>query len=128
MVTFNWRLLLRIAVGMLRVPPEEAEVRTAVNRAYYAALGEAREFALRKGLVINQRRPSHDQIWQFLRSGGSETLLHRRAALKAIGDDGVTLRALRVQADYKLNQPPTESEARTASQIAERIVRRLHGL
>lgn len=125
---FSWRFLLRIAVTLLTTNPEEAERRTAINRAYYAALGEAREFAISHGLVMNRRRPSHDQIWQFLRNGGSGIAVHRRAAMKAIGDDGVTLRAMRVQADYKLDQAPTEGEARQASQIADRIVRRLHGL
>ena len=99
-----------------------------MNRSYYAALGEAREFAIKNGLVMIRQKPTHDQVWQYLRNGGSERSLYRRAALKAIGDIGIVLREMRVQADYKLSSPPTEEDARRASTMAARLVQRLHGL
>jgi hypothetical protein len=127
-LTFAWRLLLRIAINLISANSQEAGWRSSVNRSYYAALGEAREFAIKNGLIMNLRRPAHEQVWQYLRNGGSERSLHRRAALEAIGDIGIILREMRVQADYKLNSPPTEDDARRASAMAERLVRRLHGL
>jgi hypothetical protein len=50
------------------------------------------------------------------------------AALKAIGDSGISLRAMRVQADYQLNGPPTEQEAKVAVSIAQTIVKKLLSL
>jgi hypothetical protein len=127
-LTFAWRLLLRIAINLISSNLQEAGWRSSVNRSYYAALGEAREFAIKNGLIMNHRRSAHDQVWQYLRNGGSERSPHRRATLKAIGDIGIALREMRVQADYKLNSPSTEGDARRASVMAEQLVRRLHRL
>ncbi len=50
---FTWRLLLRIAFfRMLNSTQAEPEHRSAINRAYYAALGEAREYA-KNARVVN---------------------------------------------------------------------------
>lgn len=53
-MTFQWRFLLKVAESLVTDAPEEQQIRSAVNRAYYAALGEAREFAISKGLVMKQ--------------------------------------------------------------------------
>jgi hypothetical protein len=105
------------------ISPGEAEHRSAINRAYYTAYGEARQ-----GYQMNLRRSSHEQIWQYLRSGGPGRPKWLHAALKAIGDSGISLRAMRVQADYQLNGPPTEQEAKVAVSIAQTIVKKLLSL
>ena len=127
-MTFQWRHLLQIAVNLLSGSPEEREHRSAINRAYYSAYGEAREFSIRHGYQMNSRQSSHEQIWQHLRSGGPNLPSGHRAALKAIGDSGIKLRTLRVQADYKLNSPPTSGDANTAIGLATSIIRRLNGI
>jgi hypothetical protein len=125
---FQWRLLLHVAAGLLVPSPTERENRSAINRAYYAALGEAREYSLTHGLTMRRNRPSHDQVWQFLRNGANYSRTWEGAAAKAIGDLGVVLRTLRVQADYFLASPPSEADARRAVQLANLIIKRLHGM
>jgi hypothetical protein len=127
-VTFKWRMLLGLAVRLLAAVPEERERRSAINRAYYAALGEAREYSVAHGLNMQRRRPSHDQVWQFLRSGAGYSQRWEQAAAKAIGDTGVELRALRVQADYFLAGSPSEADAKRAVALATLIIKRLSGL
>src|SRR5216683_299943 len=114
-MTFQWRLLLQVAARLLAPSPGERENRSAINRAYYAAYGEAREYSTTHGLTWRGNRPSHEQAWQG-------------AAAKAIGDLGVDLRTLRTQADYFSASPPSEVDARRAIALAELIVRRLNGL
>ncbi|MFD5825869.1 hypothetical protein [Lentzea sp. NPDC060358] len=127
-MTFAWRLLLQVAVTLISGSNDEAASRSSINRSYYAALGEAREFSIKNGLVMNKKKASHEQVWQYLRGGGSENLAYRRAAFKAIGDIGVALRAMRVQADYKLGSPPSHSDAQQAASLARRLVQRIHSL
>ena len=127
-MNFQWRLLLHVAVRLLASVPEEREIRSAINRAYYAALGEAREYSLVHGLIMRRGRPSHDQVWQFLRNGATYSQTWEEAAAKAIGDIGVVLRTLRVQADYFLANPPSEADARLAVELANLIIKRLQGM
>jgi hypothetical protein len=127
-VIFQWRLLLHVAVNLLASAPAERENRSAINRAYYAALGEAREYSLAHGLTMRRGRPSHDQIWQFLRNGATYSQTWEKAVAKAIGDIGIDLRTLRVQADYFLTSPPSEVDARRAVELANIIIKRLHGM
>lgn len=125
---FQWRLLLHVAVNLLASAPAERENRSAINRAYYAAFGEAREYSLAHGLTMRRGRPSHDQVWQFLRNGASYSQTWEEAVAKTIGDIGIVLRTLRVQADYFLTSPPSEADARRAVELANIIIKRLHGM
>jgi hypothetical protein len=122
-------MLLLVAVRLLALPTaEERERRSAINRAYYAAYGEAHEFSMAHGLNMQSGGQSHDRVWQFLRRGAGYSQTWERAAAKAIGDMGVELRALRVQADYFRTNSPSETDARWAVSLANLIVRRLLGL
>lgn len=76
---FQWRFLLKVAERLVSDNPEEQQIRSAVNRAYYAALGEAREFAVSKGLIMKSGAGSHQQIWNFLRQQAAPTS-HESAA------------------------------------------------
>lgn len=126
---FRWRLLLKTASGLIRGPsPTNADIRSAVNRAYYAALGEAREFATRHGYVVGGRGGAHQRVWHFLRQG-QPGLPHWQAAVwKAIGDAGLALMGHRVDADYRAAASPTLIEAQTAIATAAQIVTRVLGL
>jgi uncharacterized protein (UPF0332 family) len=128
-VTFEWRMLLTVAVRLLAPPAaEERERRSAINRAYYAAYGEAREYSLTHGLNVGSGGQSHDRVWQFLRRGAGYSQIWERAASKAIGDMGVELRTLRVQADYFRTGSPSEADARRAVSLANLIIKRILGL
>jgi hypothetical protein len=125
-VTFRWRMLLLVAARLLQdATPEERARRSAINRAYYAAYGEAREYSISHGLHMHARGQSHDQVWQFLRRGAGYSQRWEQAATKAIGDYGVELRTMRVQADYNLPSPPSERDAQRAVRLADHIINRI---
>jgi hypothetical protein len=128
-VTFEWRMLLFVAIRLLDPPTaEERGWRSAINRAYYAAYGEAREFAIGRGLNMQSGGQSHDRVWQFLRRGGGYPQVWERAAAKAVGDLGIELRAMRVQADYFRTNSPSEADVQRAVSLANLVVKRILGL
>jgi hypothetical protein len=55
-MSFNWSDFLTLADALPRNPssagPEEASLRSAISRAYYAAFCGARDFARDKGEII----------------------------------------------------------------------------
>jgi uncharacterized protein (UPF0332 family) len=126
-VTFQWRFLLKVAERLVSDNPEEQQRRSAVNRAYYAALGEAREFAVTKGLTMKSGAGSHQQIWNFLRQQAAPTS-HESAAWKSIGDLGLALTADRKLADYIAPAAINVDDARRVIMTAYQIVRKIHGL
>jgi hypothetical protein len=73
-------MLLQVAVKLLAPVPEEKESRSAINRAYYAAFGEAHEYSVTHGLNIQNRRSIHEQVWQFLRRGATYSQTWEAAA------------------------------------------------
>lgn len=126
---FVWGHLLKVAAELVQPPaPTEARIRSATNRAYYAALGEAREFINRHGYVAPKRGGSNQRVWHFLAAGQPALALWEAAAWKAVGDAGLLLMARRVDADYRAATTPTVTDARTAIASAEQIVRRIRGL
>lgn len=128
-MTYRWNRFLKVSKSLLSiVVDEESRTRSSINRAYYAAFGEARMFSERKGLVTTRRRSVHEQVWQFLRRGGNAPSLWEAAARKAIGDQGIALRDLRNKADYDPAASVTVSDARGALQRAGAIIKRLDGL
>ena len=126
-MTFHWRHLLKVAERLVSDSPEERQIRSAVNRAYYAALGEAREFAISKGLLMKSGAGSHQQIWNFLRQQAAPTP-HESAAWKSIGDLGLALTADRKLADYIAPAAINLDDARRVIITAYQIVRKLQGL
>ncbi len=127
-MTFQWSHLLKVADRLISEDsPQEQQVRSAVNRAYYAALGEAREFALTKGLTMKSGAGSHQQIWNFLRLHTAPTR-HESAAWKSIGDLGLALTADRKLADYIAPAPISVDDAKRVIITAYQIVRKLRGL
>lgn len=126
---FRWAHFLSLASRLAQAQPKrESEARTAIGRAYYAAYGETREHAVRCGLSFSKAKPSHEQVWQFMRSGGGQKTIYRAASSKHIGDQGIALRALRVQADYYPQSAPSEDEVRRAIGLSKEIIDRLKRL
>jgi uncharacterized protein (UPF0332 family) len=126
-MTFRWSHLLKVAERLISENPQEQQVRSAVNRAYYAALGEARDFALTKGLTLRPGAGSHQQVWNFLRQRAAPTR-HESAAWKSIGDLGLALTADRKLADYIAPATISVDDAKRVIITAYEIVRRLRGL
>lgn len=122
---FFWRRLLRIATEIVGDPTaEQAHFRSAVNRAYYAAFGEARALAERNGFVPRRGRGSHQQVWDFLANSFPAHHGHQRAAARRIANDGIALKAMRVAADYR-SAEVARANAMQAIALAQQIVRRV---
>jgi hypothetical protein len=126
---FRWRDLHAIGKAQLLPAPKEEHVRTCINRAYYAAFGEAKEFAIAHGYVFQRGRGgSHDQVWQFLRRASGVTAAWQVPAWRAIGDAGLDLRDRRTNADYFLDRIPNVGDASIALAQSRTIISRLAGL
>lgn len=126
---FRWQQLEYVSRHLVSSNSSEAFARSAVNRAYYAAFGEAKEFAIRHGYVKKGTGGgSHQQVWSFLAKGTTGLSTHELAAWKAIAAQGVKLKAQRVNADYFGYLQITLAEASLAITEAQGIIRRLSGL
>ena len=116
-MTFDPNDFLRIAYELGQEADDEAKLRTAVGRAYYAVFLRARE-----RLGIRQRRYVHRLVIGALRRSD-----------RAAGDQLDKLEQLRGFADYDLvvNDPIHQNWAQnwqTASSFASHIWRRLDRL
>lgn len=127
---FRWRQLVGVAARLMSVPSaNEAEWRSAVNRSYYAAFGEAQSFATARGYTFMPGYGgSHDQVWRFIRSGRPGDPNHVRAAWRQVADMGLDLKTRRVIADYRGVITVSDVDAATACAIAQTFITRLKGL
>jgi hypothetical protein len=128
MTSFAWKQLERVALDLLKEPTTEARLRSSINRSYYAAYGEAKEFAVRHGYSWNGKAGSHIQVWNFLRKGKGSSPAWERAAWKAIGDSGLQLKAERTVADYNSAVPATIVIARQVLTQSHTLIKRINGL
>lgn len=110
----NWRDFLSLA-ARLAADPTEADWRTAVSRAYYAAFHVAR--ALLAGL--NFTVPRADRAHQYLVFRLSNC---GESAAEHAGRDLETLRRLRNRADYDDAPSVTQPQAAAAVRLAEGII------
>jgi uncharacterized protein (UPF0332 family) len=99
----------------------EAEWRTAVSRAYYAAFHVARRLLDDLGFRVPDGDQAHRYLWLRLSNCGDPHVQQAGSALN-------TLRGYRNRADYDLhsvfNQGPGAAQVRTADQV----IRTLHGI
>jgi uncharacterized protein (UPF0332 family) len=96
----------------------EADWRSAVSRAYYAAFHVATEFLQRCGFAVPQGEPTHGYLWLRLANSGE-------AALQNAGNELRRLRTARNWADYTLARPLTQMHAADHARLAENIIRTL---
>jgi hypothetical protein len=86
-------LATRLAAGVT-----EADWRTAISRAYYAAFHVARQWLVNLGFRVPQADRAHGYLWLRFSNCGDPQV--RQAAVDLDG-----LRRLRNQADYDLQRP-----------------------
>ncbi len=94
---FVWRDPLPLAEELTGRRGDEAACRSAVGRAYYAAMGRAAEMLRSEGVSISYLK-THADTWQALRRSGDG---RRVAAAKELND----LRQMRNRADYDASTP-----------------------
>jgi hypothetical protein len=112
------RALLPVARELNR-KSTEAWKRSTINRAYYAAFGEASTYARSNGYARGGGSP-HTSMWDFIeRVPDADT--RRRAKRAAVRGHGRWLQEEREKADYRLESASAEaflikpSELRSAS-------------
>jgi len=87
----DWNGFLALA-NELAARDDMASKRTAISRAYYCAYHIARQPLAADGVMVSEGGQGHHLVWSELQRKG-------RARAK-IGDNGLKLHKLRIQADY----------------------------
>ncbi|HEY8506037.1 MAG TPA: HEPN domain-containing protein [Gemmataceae bacterium] len=103
-------LASRLAAGSA-----EAEWRTAVSRAYYAAFHAARRLLSELGFRVPRADRAHSYLFLRLQNCGEPAVQQAGIAL-------THLRQTRNHADYDLHRSFTQPSARDQVQISERIL------
>jgi uncharacterized protein (UPF0332 family) len=111
----NWRDFLPLATR-LAGGTTEADWRTAVSRAYYAAFHVARRLFADLSFAVPRADRAHQYLVFRLSNSGE-------SAVEQAGRDLETLRRLRNRADYDGTPALTQPQAGAAVQIAEGILR-----
>lgn len=121
-MVFDWSQYLALAEELAEQKDNEAALRSAVSRAYYAAFCLAREHLLNTNMLFRSRprrpRLSHQTVW----------LTYRRDVDRRIGIDGNRLRELRNLVDYEDVVPNLDNAVRSALSTSRRILASLHEL
>lgn len=93
----------------------EAALRSAVSRAYYAAYVPAYDFLCADGVRFARMAPqSHKQVW--------DKFLGRGRVCAAIGTKGNDLRWRRQKADYDGSATISEKDAEHATRLAKLLL------
>lgn len=117
-MTFDWRKLIDVA-KQLSQRDDEASLRAAASRAYYAVFHEAKAYVKRKrvqGLEGDGR--DHTAVWELVRTHGASYQANDAA------QKGENLKELRTWADYKdePGPPRLRDNVAVAVAMAERAV------
>ena len=121
-MAFDWSQYLVLAEALAEQPGNEAALRSAVSRAYYAAFCLARAHLLNthESFGSRPRRPrlSHRTVW----------LTYQRDVDRRIGQDGNRLRELRNLVDYEDVVSDLDDAVRSALSTSRRILASLDEL
>lgn len=114
-MSFAWNDYLALAKSLASAGADEASLRTAVSRAYYAAFHEARRYvaAAKPDVDLPRDGRQHDIVWRTL----SEGLRQEMAA----STHGRKLRQKRTKADYQLTGLRFPSDAQFAITVLNAV-------
>jgi uncharacterized protein (UPF0332 family) len=96
----------------------EAEWRSAVSRAYYAAFHVARQLLRRCGFAVPRADQAHAYLARRLAYAGHPDVCRAGTRLNSLRGD-------RNRADYDLHLPMTQAHAAAQVQIAKEIIHHL---
>lgn len=114
-MTFNWSEYLNLAQELAQATTDEAKLRAAISRAYYAAFIKARNFLQeREGLTIPTENTHKYVINQFKNSSDPVRIKIGRRLLR--------LRGFRNQADYDNIFPKLAEKTQESLNLARRII------
>ena len=117
---FDWADYLTLAQELATRSSDEAALRSAVSRAYYAAFCQARNVLRRDGVNTDDLR-SHWSLWNIYRDDPDPVR-------QIIGEDGNRIRGYRSQADYSDEFPGLFVAAQDTISIVERLLESLGDL
>jgi len=126
-MSFEWIGFLKLAEGLYCTPdspgPQEAAFRSAVSRAYYAALHCAADFAYREGFRPSEFKSIHEQTPTYFRDCKPQNKTRQQIATQLN-----RLRGRRVKAGYDdvLEKPATQADA--AIETAKSVLGNLESL
>jgi hypothetical protein len=101
--------------GELVTGVREADWRSGVSRAYYAAFHVASTLLGRCGFTVPEAEQAHGYMWLRLSNTG-------RPDVDGVGADLKDLRRVRNWADYKIDRPFLEQPAYAQIPVAARII------
>lgn len=115
---FNWSQYLTLAKTLSKAVSDEASLRSAVSRSYYAAFKLASERAERNGYreKFDETGGSHQLVWDLYGRNAKSTDCVRLALL------GPRMKRRRVKADYRAEYPKLTDEVRFAIEDADECV------
>jgi len=114
---FDWAGYFSLAQD-LSGRPDEAALRSAISRAYYAAFCKARNKLRNMGVQIPQTGAAHQLVWNEYRNDPNQTQ-------QLVGLNGDRLRVKRNQADYNDQFQSLTSEVQTALIQASNVLSNL---
>lgn len=123
-MSFDWSEYLNLArrlAGTPENPANEAELRSAISRAYYAAFIQARNFLRDRDNLKIPRKNTHEYVINLFRDNSDKVR-------KKIGERLRRLRDFRNEADYEdraIKLAPNSKESLT---LARRIISGLGSL
>ena len=116
---FDWRDNFALAIE-LASRKDEASLRCAIGRAYYAVFGSARSLWITQHGSVPLDINVHNFLWNEYKQADRQRSF--------IGKDGTRLLKYRNQADYADEFPDLQSVAQTALVIAKKTLDNLDAL
>ncbi|MEC4986733.1 MAG: HEPN domain-containing protein [Oscillatoria sp. PMC 1068.18] len=123
-MTFNWLEYLILAqklAGTRENPANEAEMRSAISRAYYAAMIQSRNFLFERDKLLIPTQNTHQYVMNQYRNSSNKNR-------KKIGERLRRLRGYRNQADYDDTVKNLSNKTQEALTLARRIISGLDSL
>ena len=119
-MAFDWTEFLTLAKELSQ-RSDEAALRSAISRAYYAAFGKARAFLEAEGVSFVSNAGDHALVWETFRGSSNDARYY-------IGVDGFGLRNQRNKADYDADVSDMQARMQRAVRKAEAILKALERL
>lgn len=120
-MAFDWSKYLDLARELAQRGSDEAALRTAVSRAYYAVFCSARDLLASEGSFPPRGLPVHKWVWDEFKS-------HPDAGRQLVGSTADGLRRARSFADYEGQATGWDTKARVAIATASNLLISLKGL
>jgi len=120
-MVFDWAQYLVLAEELVLRRDDEAALRSAVSRAYYAVFCRARNRLRQEGAHIPKTGKAHTVVWNRYREAAEE-------CRRSIGTTGDRLRRSRNKADYNDEFPRLVTVVEDTISKAKRLLESLENL